>query len=267
MPSDAVPQTNAATPPVDFPPAFPLQVSRELPRISVAPTPSVMRSILLTIAFFVLAGGLAYGGYTFFMLNNRPAQNISLSTPSQDLVSLADTVTVDATTNSPSSVTDMFLGKVRTGTKQGSLLGIVLAMVSKTEVRPFTSSEFFSHTQIDAPGIFTRSLEQPFTAGVYGSGSGFLIFKTYDYGRALSGLLAWERTMPADLRSLFGGDLRYDALFVDKTINGIDARVAGSGESALVYGIVHSNYIIIAHGEGTFATLVGLVGKQPPAKH
>lgn len=212
--------------------------------------------------FFALAGGLGYGGYVFYQLNTRPSQNISLSVPSQDLIPLSESVTLDATTKGANDIATMFLDKVRAGTKQGNTLGIVLAMVSKTEARPFTSDEFFSRTETNAPGIFTRSLEPTFTAGVYGKGAGFLVFKTYDYGRALSGLLAWERSMPDDLRPLFGTDLHYDALFLDKTIGGVDARVAGSGESALVYGIVNHNYIVIAHGEGTFATIASLVGTQ-----
>lgn len=122
------------------------------------------------------------------------------------------------------------------------------------------------------PSGFLENLNPEFnTLIVYGQPSGDLavIFKAKNFGRALAGLLEWEKTLWVDWKPfLTDEDIKNIARFswADEIIKNNDARVLknGNGKIILGYSIFNKQYIIISASRDAFSTILDRLIALPP---
>ena len=119
-----------------------------------------------------------------------------------------------------------------------------------------------------APAILTRSLENPFMAGLYGEegsqATPFFIFKFSGYDTGLAGMLAWEKELPRFFDTLFGTKFlagpSTSIKFRDAVVSGYDARIIeGLPAGSIVYTFANPTTVVIAGSRSALAALVPLV--------
>lgn len=201
--------------------------------------------------------GLGFGAYTLLQREPDPTQLIAKEFPTH-MVTVTSVVSIDATSLEGAELANAFYTEV-TKTSSGKATGIIFVKTVGGQSVPLTSKEWFAQARLTPPGALLRSLEPTFAAGSYEShngGNAFLVLDVFSRDRALSGLLAWEKTMAGDLRAFLSTAALPGASFTDGTLGNVAVRRAGAGESALVYGMLPDGRIVITRGEGTFTGLL-----------
>jgi len=104
---------------------------------------------------------------------------------------------------------------------------------------------------------FTQSLTDLRFAHV-GNSAPVIVFTFTDTDTVLGGLLAWEKTLAADLSALYPISQLNNLTFTDERIENIDVRVltTSAGTVLAVYGIVSENTAIVTDSRGTFTHIV-----------
>ena len=137
-----------------------------------------------------------------------------------------------------------------------------------TGTNEITFNSFVSLVGVSVPDIFTRSVVDPFMAGILGEENNlntpFMVFKVSAYDTGFAGMLQWEQSMPNFFDTVFGTKVASQApaklKFKDVVISGHDARVLGGTPGlTLGYMFVNPTTIIIAESTTALEKLAPLV--------
>lgn len=222
-----------------------------------------LRPIAFAVGGMMLVVVLGFSGYLLFKQDPAGLPPIASEFPSH-LVTVTSTATIDATDHAGFELANAFYEEVK-NVSSGNAVGIIFAKTENGRSVPLTTAEWFAQARITPPGILIRALAPSFAAGSYEShngGNAFFVFEAVDRDRALAGLFAWEKTLAGDMRPYLSTESLPGATFSDRTIGEVSVRIAGAGESALVYGMIDDRRIVITRGEGTFAGLVDALPQQ-----
>lgn len=227
-----------------------------------------MRTIAFALSGIVLVAALGFGGYALLKKSGAPQSPVAREFPAH-LATVTSTATLDTTDRAGYELANAFYEEIAK-VSSGKAVGIVFTKTVNGASVPLTVSEWFAQAGITPPGMFVRALAPSFATGSYEShngGNAFFVFEATNRDRALAGLLAWEKTLASDMNPYLNTQAPTGASFVDRTVGGVAVRIAGAGESALVYGMIDDRRIVITRGEGTFAGLVdSLPSLETPSK-
>lgn len=114
------------------------------------------------------------------------------------------------------------------------------------------------------PGSLSRAFDGDYMLGVYSYDTNevFLILKTKDFASSYSGMLKWEKNMPADLQKIFNLApelLSSNMSFSDDAVKNKDLRVLKdySGKTQLLYSFIDKETLVITKNESVFGAILG----------
>jgi hypothetical protein len=121
------------------------------------------------------------------------------------------------------------------------------------QVRSISTNKLFDLIGATPSQSLRRSLEQPFTFGVYQTDrpNPFLVFKTTFFESTFSEMFAWEKRLATDLGPLLGIDsltLPETRSFTDKIVENRDTRIMhdNNGAPILFYSFLDQKTLFIA---------------------
>ncbi len=171
------------------------------------------------------------------------------------------------------------------------------ATTSPADRIPLPGGSLIEALRLQAPTIILRNIEDASTVGVIRAGSEtrpFFILRVTSYERTFAGMLAWEETMPQQLRILYPAyqsspfvsntasttaatstipksqtvvvpKETAPAGFVDEVASNHDVRILYDAQhrAILLYGYRDKNTLIIARDRAAFAALVDRLSSAP----
>jgi hypothetical protein len=171
------------------------------------------------------------------------------------------------------------------------------ATTSPADRIPLPGGSLIEALRLQAPTIILRNIEDASTVGVIRAGSEtrpFFILRVTSYERTFAGMLAWEETMPQQLRILYpayqsspfvsntGSTTAATSTipksqtvvvpketaptgFVDEVASNHDVRILYDAQhrAILMYGYRDKNTLIIARDRAAFAALVDRLSSAP----
>ncbi len=204
---------------------------------------------LVTILFLVAVGG----GLYFFGLSylSSPTDNGAAVTPGPRHQSLIFAEKYKALEISGQGYREL---KRQLDEEIGGLVGtnevLDLYFTQGGKVAPF---RFWQEAlNLGRSENFLSAFVPQFMFGIYGreTPTAFLVLQTTSYDRAFASLLAWEKTLPADLVPILTGSTRIiptNLKFEDRIYKNTDTRlVTLDGQELLVYSFVNRDLLIIA---------------------
>jgi|GEM_PF-3896590 len=223
--------------------------------------------ILISVLFFLATSGIVY--YVFFAklstpgtLPTKPVLILSTDTFKEIPVSSESQKTLLAVVSRELSTVSLKLDTTEAlvFTKQSTV---------QTENGPVTSTvlatpkDVFPLLGIRVPDVLERSFKTDFLLGVhaFNKNQQFFVLSVNYYDAARSGMLAWEKTMPAILLPVFGREDKVKGLAVpvwgDMVLQNNDTRILRNSDKsvALIYMFKGENTIIIATNEDTLLKL------------
>lgn len=172
------------------------------------------------------------------------------------------------------------------GSENGSILQIVpVEKGSAGTADEMNTTDFLTQTGIPAPDMLFRSLNDQWMLGTYddnGIAAPFLVLTNNFFQNAYAGMIAWEKTMPDDLASIFGYETKalagegnatgtppasyftIQGAWDDGVIQNKDVRVftKPDGTVLLLYSFVDNNTIVITTDENALAEIINRLEKQ-----
>ncbi len=136
------------------------------------------------------------------------------------------------------------------------------------ETQPLSAHKFLAFAGVSAPEIFTRSLEDPFMAGLFGDegvATPFLVLKVSSYETGLAGMLAWEKDMPYLFNTVFGMNIETQTMwkksaFHNIVVLGRDARLLGTNpRQSVAYAFADAETIVIAGSQNALGKIILMV--------
>ncbi len=255
--------------------AVALEQDRESqPEVIIAPKKSnTVKNIVFAAALLLVLGGAAlFGVYVVMKEKSAPLPPIE----NTSLVFAERTVALPIDGLSP-TVLKNTIAEARTSSAAslGSVTRIVpmknvLIEDSVTPVsRPTTLAEFFEAIGAHPPDELTRALTGEFFFGLHtvDKNAPILVMTVSSYDHAFAGMLAWEKTLNADLSPIFtrvppltlGQDgLPADRSYTDVVMRNYDVRALkdDSGTIQLYYSFPTRTTLVIAESPYTFAELL-----------
>lgn len=227
---------------------------------------SPLRPLMWTGIVVLLLAGVGVLGYVFIIPYFSSPAEVTKVVQVESILPAEETRAVD--------VSGMRSAQVMTALSQ-----TLLTSGSSTDVLHiyFTSKDTGTSTpvRVSAPAwqkivlprtpiLLTRSLTPEFMYGVLQGPqpSGFLILSVSSPSTALSGMLAWEKTMATDLSPLItatDGTNASGFTFQDKVLRNLDTRVLSdeTGKPVLLYSVLSGKkYVIITRDPSTFDDLI-----------
>ena len=213
--------------------------------------------------------GVSILGYVFIIpYFTAPASVVPVAAVNS-IIPAEETQSVSITSMRTTQVTTA-LSKIIRGSPRGTGLGDMLHIYFTTQGSTASSS-----TRVSAPlwrdtmlprmpVLLARTLTPEFMYGVLRSErpSGFLILSVESPSVALSGMLAWEKTLASEILPLITGEeegVSIGLSFQDKILRNLDTRILfnENGESLLLYSVLSGKkYVIITRDQSTFDELV-----------
>lgn len=149
----------------------------------------------------------------------------------------------------------------------GLASGNIENLYFNNETRSLSANEFLAFAGVGAPEILTRSLEDPFMAGLFGEegeATPFLILKVSSYETGLAGMLAWEKNIPSLLTTMFGTKIEAETIkksaFHNIVVLGRDARLFGADpRQSVAYAFADANTIVIAGSQNALGKIMLIV--------
>lgn len=228
---------------------------------------------LLTIIASFVALGVIASGATYLIIRDR--QSIAPSTfLVEGLLFSEQTIPLPIQNLSASDIKYQ-LGQARatTGLTLGAIARIApieegLSPNQEEVVREFTTQEFFSALDAHVPEELARALGTVFFFGLHtvDENAPLLVIPVTSYERAFAGMLAWEKTMNADLAPIFTGlsvlkqenGQLVERSFTDTVMRNYDVRALkdDSGVVQLYYSFPTRDILIIAESPYSFSEIL-----------
>lgn len=148
-----------------------------------------------------------------------------------------------------------------------SVVRLILQKKSGGNFVSLDSAAFMEIVAKGAPGALIRAFDPDLAVGFLkgATTTPFLILKINSFDNAFSGMLAWENTMPEDLKEFFGNKTG-GSRFEDVVLKNKDARLwrDAAGNTSFLYSFVDKNTLVIIGNERAFK---GVLDKLVAAKY
>ena len=234
--------------------------------------PSNVRGILFSVALLTGLGFAALIGVYFAMRDNTSV----LQAPQDSLVFAEQTysfpldgqstITLKATLAQARNASNAALGSITRVVPTVTAAG---AASTEPQERQATFGEFMSALGTRAPAELLRALHDEFFFGIHtvDENAPLIVVPVASYDRAFAGMLAWEKTINADLSPLFaavpalvlGGDgIPTERAFSDLVMRNYDVRALkdDAGTVQLYYSFPTRDILVIAESPYTFTELL-----------
>lgn len=246
----------------------PAQIDRATP-VEAERRARGQKTLVASILLVLLGGVLGGGGYLYYEYkhgerNDAPFRFSSLivaNVEEEFVLDGRDGATLQRGLREKAEVVGIAVGEVA---------HIYITEYAAGSRRIVNGPEFFEALETRAGMPLIRSLEAPWGFGAYQGTTRdvFLILKTSYFEGAFAEMLAWEKTMGADLAVLMGIEEpsagsssnrpERSGLFEDRIIDNQDARVlyGDGGNNVLFYAFLDKETILITSSEEAFKELV-----------
>lgn len=242
----------------------------------------------LAMGGIILVAGSIIGIYYLTLKKNEVPVPVNNTTDRQTIIPYDEKISIDTTKINYTEVNDLIkLEKEKFGNPKSVRAIFVVTNINGTEeILPLDN--IFSITNISIPAPIKRSLNGEYMLGVYTpkiialpenlseevvdykiTPNLFLIVKTTDYNISYAGMLAWEKTMIADLSNSFSTNqavsLTEENSFEDTIINNKDVRVLknSGGRGILYYFFTDKNTLVITSGGEAASEIINrLINKK-----
>ena len=234
--------------------------------------PSNVRGILFSVALLTGLGFTALVGVYFAMRDNTSV----LQAPQDSLVFAEQTysfpldgqstITLKATLAQARNASNAALGSITRIVPTVTAAG---AESTEPQERQATFGEFMSALGTRAPAELLRALHDEFFFGVHtvDENAPLIVVPVASYDRAFAGMLAWEKTINADLSPLFAavpalvlgeGGIPTERAFSDLVMRNYDVRALkdDAGTVQLYYSFPTRDILVIAESPYTFTELL-----------
>ncbi len=225
--------------------------------------------ILFASALLFLLGGAALAGVYLVMMSHSATNVQQLNS----LVFAEQSVALPLDNAAPSELKRRVAGERQASAGSlGSITSIVPIFQGtdpNLQPRQATAAEFFMALGFNAPENLTRSLGAEFFFGLHvvDKNAPVIVVSITNYDRAFAGMLAWERTMNADLSPTFTpvpaitldvNGIPSERVFKDNVMRNYDVRELkdDSGQTQLYYSFPSPNLLIIAESPYSFPELL-----------
>lgn len=215
--------------------------------------------------FWIIGGviliGLAIWGTTFLIQKGKDSSAVTqVQTKDTAIISYDDQLYLDASRmTTKEDFSKAIIPLTQKNQKPDSITALFLLSNTDTPKTFVSTNDFFLKMNSNIPGALLRSLSDNFMAGLYQPTATdskphlFLVFQTKDNSIAFAGMLEWEKTMLADLFTIFNIGLSQDNAqllntpFKDIIISNKDARVLTDikGQGVLYYIFIDKNTFVI----------------------
>ncbi len=223
---------------------------------------------LAFLGVVVLASALGIGAsYYFFVLKDAP-QQIAVVYTIPSLITVPDQQPVTLQEHS------LLLADMQQLIQNApGALQIYPTIENEDGVQPAPASDILQKLAFQAPGSFTRSIRE-IVFGASSRTAPFMVLHTATFDTAFAGMLAWEKTMSADLAPLFGEPVveTFDpsartatqvreAFFKDTIASNRNVRLLldEKGDDRIIYTFVDQNTILITTTRESLEELLPLI--------
>ena len=226
--------------------------------------------------FWVIGGFIILAlaiGLTFFTLQNEKEKNTppTIIETSKALISYDQEKSVDITNVvNKSEIVNIFENELKSRGTSESIKAIFLKKKTDEIIAPYPLENFINILKTSIPGSLLRSFDLDYMVGTYTPESLydkshlFLIIKIKDYDQAYAGMLEWEKTMLADLFSVFDIEITDDnktllgKSFKDIIIKNKDARIlyTNDGTNILFYLFPDKKTLIITDNQEAIKEII-----------
>lgn len=225
-----------------------------------------LRLVMWVGSVVLILGGLGILGYTFIVpYFSTPASVVSVAQVSS-ILPAEETRAVDVSGMRSVQIVNALSQVIQTSSSSTDMLHIYFTKSgtgTSTPVR-ISAQEWQQTVEPRMPLTLTRTLSSNFMYGVLRGPepSGFLILSVESPSSALSGMLAWEKTLANDMIPLItGGDSAASSgfSFQDRILRNLDTRILTdeTGKQVLLYSVLSGKkYVVITRDQTTFDDLI-----------
>jgi len=184
--------------------------------VTTEPSHFFRNFLFILLSLILIAGGVYAAYYLYTVSPLAAALQKSPVTPTSTATTIGQTQTISSvvpaddrsfvSVDNLDSVTlfSRLNSEINKAVTPGTVREIVPVVGAGTSARRVTASEMVSDLVINNPDVLTRSLLPSWMLGVYadptGNKSVFIVATNNFFQNAYSGMIAWEKTMPDDLR-------------------------------------------------------------------
>ena len=227
---------------------------------------SPLRTVMLIGALLLFMGGAGVLGYVFIVPYFAPPAQMVLVTKVQSIIPAEETQSIDITGMRSTQIITALSHAILQSPSSTDLAHIYFT-TKNAETATSTRVSTSAWQKIVVPRmpiLLSRTLAPEFMYGVLRgeSPSGFLIFSVDSPSVALSGMLAWEKTIATDLLPIITGTEGASATgfaFQDRVLRNLDTRILmdENGTPVLLYSVLSGKkYVIITRDQATFDELI-----------
>ncbi len=227
---------------------------------------SAPRIIMGTATVLLIVAGIGVLGYTFIVpYFTGPAEIISVA-PVRSLIIAEETRSVDMSGMKSAQVLATLSTVIGENSSSTEMLHIYFTTKETGTSTPLrvTAPTWQRAVLPRMPVVLMRTLEPEFMYGVLRgtNPSGFIILSVDSPSTALSGMLAWEKTIASDLLPVITGSDNATLTgftFQDRVLRNLDTRIllGENGDPLLLYSVLSGKkYIIITRDPSTFDELI-----------
>ncbi len=253
--------------------AFESEKRRPMPELEVVQPPRKSRvpGIIFTVFLLLLLGGAALGG-VYYIAAQKAGTTVNVAPESILFAEQTAAYSVDG--KSPQTIkSELEAGRASSGTL-GSITRVAPVVSAlnpdgQTVQRLITFPEFVSALAIAPPESLMRALGTDFFFGFHtvDENAPILVIPVTSYENAFAGMLAWEKSLNADLSPIFtavprlvaGADgIPVERTFSDKVFRNYDVRALSDDQDQiqLYYAFPTRDILIIAESPYTFTEVL-----------
>ena len=260
--------------------------TEEAPVEARQPSNSGNKILIICASILLVIMGIGGAYYLYLHSSLVPSTPVVPKTTIPSIVTPDSQKTLDMTGQSKvKAIAAAANALTNTGNENGSVLQIIPVVKASTgKLTIVGANDFLTSTGIPAPDILFRSLDSNWTLGTYndnGVAVPFIILKDNFFQNAYAGMIAWERTMPDNLSTIFGytdkaregGQIGTSTLssyftiqgsFKDGVIDNKDVRAftQPDGSVLVLYSFVDNNTVVITTDGKALAEIINRLEKQ-----
>lgn len=228
-----------------------------------APVRTGSKLIIMLISIILICIGILAGYYLYsrspLVTSKTPPVVSNRSLPSLIPSDSQATVTTDDQT--VPAIQAMIVAEAARPLAAGRIKEIVMLEKKDGQDYRVSAAEMAALMDVPVPDIIARTLQPQWMFGVYadqGVNRTFIVVNTNLFQNAFAGMLAWEPTLPNDLKSYISPQDAATAQFKDEIVRNKDVRafVTHTGRTMFLYSFIDNNTLVIAENETTLNAIV-----------
>lgn len=235
--------------------------------IDLEEKPRWLFKIILVIVALAFLGGGAFGGYYLYKKSPLGTPVVPIQ-PAQSSTSLIPYDSRNAVSTDNATSQDLLVrirSELKLAQAPNTIKEVVFTETKNGETYRVTAPEMILLTGMPVPDLIARTIQPEWMFGVYSSAEGsttpFVMIHTNLFQNAFAGMLAWEQSMPVDLKPFFGIPDNTPApagSFKDRVVRNKDVRafVGSDGTTLFEYSFLDDSTLAVAGNDAALSLII-----------